>query len=442
MPSLQAGAAQLDITPGLGAHVVGYFTDRRATDILDPLNAKAIAVSDGDTVLGLIICDLIAIPGLVVDAAKARILEQTGVPPENVLVAGTHTHTGPAIVGGLGTPEEEGYGEWVAPRIADAFTMAYRRLQPAQFAHAAGSAPGEVHNRRWHMKDGSVQMNPGHLNPDALRPAGPTDPQLGLLVLRSPGGAPIAALGNLGLHYVGISGANHDVICADYFAAFGVALNRLAGASFVCPLANGTFGDVNNCDFTRPGRTSLHLRHQIERVADVVAAEAWRIWNGLREEDFRDDVPLGAQLAQLSFPARTPSAEELNAARARLAAGDAPDDPEWLYAREIMLCGEAPSEWPVPLHALRIGDLGIVGLAGEVFTEIGLDIKARSPFPQTMNIGIANDTVGYVATDTALDEGSYETRLCRHVRAPKGTGKLWADTAVAGLETLWARADE
>ena len=436
MPPLQAGAAQLDITPGLGTHLIGYFTDRLATDILDPLNAKAIVLSCGDTTLGLVICDLIVVPGQVVGAAKARIQEQTGVPPENVLIAGTHTHTGPAIVGALGTPEEEGYGQWVAPRIADAFTMAHRGLRPAQFAHAAGSVPGEVHNRRWHMKDGTVQMNPGYLNPDAIRPAGPTDPQFGLLVLRSPEGAPIAALGNLSLHYVGISGPNHNVICADYFAAFGTVLNRLAGASFVCPLANGTFGDVNNCDFTRPARTSLHPRHQIERVANVVAAEAWRVWSGLGEEDFRGDIPLGARLAQVNFPARSPSAEELAAAKARYEAGEAWDDMDWLYAREIVLCAEAPAEWLVPVHTLRIGDLGIVGLAGEVFTEIGLDIRARSPFAQTMNIGIANDTVGYVATDQALDEGSYETRLCRHVRAPRGTGKLWADTAVAGLESL------
>ncbi len=436
MPSLQAGAAQLDITPGLGAHIIGYFTDRRATEIHDPLHVKAIALSNGETAIGFVICDLIVVPGDVVDAAKAIIQAETGVPPENVLIAGTHTHTGPAIVGALGTPEEEGYGAWVAPRIADAFIMAYRRQQPAQFAHAAGAVPGEVHNRRWHMKDGSVQMNPGHLSPEAVRPAGPTDPQLGLLVLRSPEGAPIAAMGNLSLHYVGISGPDHSVICADYFAAFGRALNRLAGAEFVCPLANGTFGDVNNCDFTRPAPMSLHPRHQIERVANVVAAEAWRIWSGLREEDFRDDIPLGARLAQVNFPARCPTAEEVTEAKARYEAGEAWDDMEWVYAREIALLVDEPTEWSVPIHSLRLGDLGIVGLPGEVFTEIGLDIKARSPLPQTMNIGIANDTVGYVATDKALDEGSYETRLCRHVRAPKGTGKLWADTAVAGLESL------
>ncbi len=435
MSQLTAGAAQIDITPGLGAHLCGYFQDRRATDILDPLQAKAIALSNGDTTLAFVICDLIVVPGEVADAAKAMVAERTGIAPEHVLIAGTHTHTGPAIVGALGTPEEEGYAEWVAPRIADALTLAVERMRPAQVAHASGACPGEVHNRRWHMKDGTVRMNPGHQNPDALRPAGPTDPQLGLMVLRAPDGVPIAALANLSLHYVGVSG-NHDVICADYFAAFGRALNRCAGADFVCPLANGTFGDVNNIDTTRPPRQSRYATHQIERVANVVAGEAWRAWNGLREDDFRDDVPLGATITRVNFAARCPSEEELAEAQALYDSGEKWEDSEWVYARELVLCAELPSEWTVPIHAMRIGDLGITGLPGEVFTEIGLDIKQRSPFAQTMNIGIANDTVGYVATDRALDEGSYETRLCRHVRAPRGTARLWADTAVAGLESL------
>ncbi len=434
MAGLTAGAAQIDITPGLGVHMCGYFGDRQATDIIDPLRAKAIALSNGETTLGFVICDLIVVPGDVVDAAKAIITERTGVPAGNLLIAGTHTHTGPAIVGALGTPTEEGYGEWVAPRIADAFTMAFNRMEPAQFAHGAGACPGEVHNRRWHMKDGSVRMNPGHQNPDAVRPAGPTDPQLGLMVLRSSEGRPIAAMGNLSLHYVGTSAGTS--ICADYFAAFGRSLNRCAGADFICPMANGTFGDVNNINVSAPPRQSLHPTHQIERVANVVAGEAWRVWSSLREDDFTDDVALGATITQVDFPARCPSAEELAAAHALFDGGENWSDSEWIYARELVLCADMPSQWQIPIHTMRIGELGIVGLPGEVFTEIGLDIKGRSPFAQTMNIGIANNTVGYVATDQALDEGSYETRLCRHVRAPRGTGKLWADTAVAGLQAL------
>ena len=436
MAQLTAGAAQLDITPGLGVHLIGYFNDRIATGIVDPLQAKAIALSDGETTLGFVICDLITVPTAIVNAAKALITQRTGIAAENLLIAGTHTHTGPAISECLGAPAEEAYLEWLVPRIADAFILALGRLQPAQVAHGAGACPAEVHNRRWHMKDGSVRMNPGHQNPDALRPAGPTDPQLGLLVLRTPAGAPIAALGNLSLHYVGVR-EDHNVVCADYFAAFGRSLNRCAGASFVCPMANGTFGDVNNIDAANPARVSRPgITSEIERVGNVVAAEAWRVWNSLREDDFRSDVPLGAKLTLVNFPARCPSAEDLAAARATYESGEKWDDMEWIYAREVLKCAEGPSEWPMPIHALRIGDLGIAGLPGEVFTEIGLDIKARSPFAQTMNIGLANGTVGYVATDRALSEGSYETRLCRHVRAPQGTGKLWADTAIAGLKSL------
>ena len=201
-------------------------------------------------------------------------------------------------------------------------------------------------------------------------------------------------------------------------------------------MANGTFGDINNLDFSKPGRTAVHPYSQIERVANVVAGEAWKIWNGLREDDFSSEVELAAKLEMVPFHARVPSEEELDAARKLLADENAPKDAEWTYARELVMLNEDPSEWEIPIHAMRIGDLGLVGLPGEVFTEIGLDIKDRSPFAQTMNIGIANGSVGYVATDKGLREGSYETRLCRHVRAPLGTGELWADTAVKLLEEM------
>jgi len=409
----------------------GYFTDRVANYIHDPLLVRAIVLRAGDTTLGFVVCDVIDVPVEVVAAAKARIQQLTGVPPQNVLISATHTHTGPSIVGALGTPKEEKYGQDTAPRIADAFAMALQRLQPAQVAMAAGDCTGEVHNRRWHMKDGSVRMNPGYENPDKVRPAGPTDPQLGLMIVRTPQRQPIAVFANLALHYVGVGGSKeHSWISADYFAEFGKALQRCAGAEFTTILANGCQGNINNCDFTKPGRSSPHPYAQIERVANVVAAEAWKVWNTLREEDFRSDVTLDARLATVRFKARTATSEELAKAREQLAGEAKPADMEWAYARELVLLSELPAEWDVPVHALRVGDLGIVGLHGEVFCEIGLDVKARSPFRQTMVVGLANGSAGYIATDKAMDEGSYETRLCRHVRAPKGTGQLWADTAV------------
>jgi hypothetical protein len=441
MGILYAGTGRQVITPTLGCHIVGYFEDRVADHIHDELYVKALALRSGDVRLGLITCDLIDLPTGVVVAAKAAIAARTGVPPTHVLISCTHTHTAPSAVGALGTPADEAYAQSLIPRIADAYVMALAQLRPAELAHVSGNCREEVHNRRWHMKDGRVVMNPGHLNPDAVCPAGPTDPELGLLIVReAQTRRPLAVYGNLALHYVGSE--RHTWISADYFGEFAKALQRLAGAEFLVLLANGCQGNINNLDFARPERQSIHPYEQQERVGNVVAAEAWKQWNILRESDFTADVTLDAELVLLDFKARQASAAERAAAQALYSQPTAPQDAEWIYAREVVLLSAAPSEWRVPVQALRVGTLGIAGLHGEVFVEVGLDIKARSPLARTMVVGLANGSIGYVATDQALAEGSYETRLCRHVRAPMGTAALWADTAAAALSALAQRVPD
>ena len=436
MGNFMVGTAKLDITPGLGCHMCGYFEDRLATGINDPLYVKALAISDGEREIGLVTLDIIDISRPVVEKAKALIQERIGIDAEHILISTTHTHTGPAVMSALGTPAEPGYADSLIPRIADAYVMAHNARVPAEIAHASGDVHEEVHNRRWYMKDGSTRMNPGYQNPDAIRPAGPTDPQLGLLIARDPvTKKPLALYANLALHYVG-PWKIHTIISADYFGCFAAAMQRIAGADFLVMLANGTQGNINNCDFEKPARTSRYVWQQCERVANVCAGEAWKAWNLLRDEDFKTEGFVDAKISMIPFDARTPSAELLEESKKIMANPDAYKPNEVVYANEIVQLNDMPSHLEIPLHTLCVNDLGIVGLHGEVFVEIGLDTKERSPFPQTMVVGLANGTVGYIATDKALDEGSYETRLCRHVRSPKGTGKFWADTAVAGLTEL------
>ncbi len=435
MGKFTVGTAQLDITPGLGCHIVGYFNDRIADNIHDPLFVKAISISDGEREIGLITLDLIDVPRDIVSKAKEEIFRRTGVAADYVLVSCTHTHTAPAAVAALETPDEPEYAESLVAKIADVFTVARSRRVPSEIAHASGDVHEEVHNRRWHMKDGTTVMNPGFLNPDAIAPAGPVDPQLGLLIARDPvTKAPQALYANLALHYVGTSEAT--AISADYYGYFASAMQRIAGAEFLVAMANGTQGNINNLDFKKPARTSRHPYQQIERVANVIAAEAWRSWNLLREEDFKEEGIVDARLAYVPFHSRRPDAKELEAARKIYADREHNDFMPWIYARELVLLAESPLDYDVPVHSLRVNDLGIAGLHGEVFVEFGLDIKERSPFPQTMVVGLANGSTGYIATDQALDEGSYETRLCRHVHSPKGTGKLWADTAIDGFNKM------
>ena len=439
MGKFTVGTAKLDITPGLGCHMCGYFNDRLATDIHDPLYVKALSISDGEREIGLILVDTIYLPQFVVEKSKELIASKTGVDAEYVLISATHTHTGPAIVALLGAPEEPGYAESVIPKIVDAFTLAHNSRVPAEIAHASGDVHEEVHNRRWHMKDGTTVMNPGYKNPNAVCPAGPTDPQLGLLIARDPETKkPLALYANLALHYVGPMKV-HTIISADYFEFFAYAMQRIAGEDFLVMMANGTQGNINNCDFTQPPRTSRTNFQQAERVANVCAGEAWKAWNLLRDEDFKTEGFVDGKLTMVPFKARTPTAEQLEESKRMLANPAGIHPHKLLYANEIVEVAKMPVDLEVPVQSLCVNDLGIVGLHGEVFVEIGLDTKERSPFPQTMVVGLANGTVGYIATDKALDEGSYETQLCRHVRSPKGTGKLWADTAVADLAELKKR---
>ncbi len=436
MAQLRVGAARSNITPHLGCHIMGYFNDRLAEDIADELFAKTVVFDNGDTAIGVCVLDLIIAPQADLDLAKARASELTGIPPENLFISCTHTHFGPGTVDLSAVPREDAYMHFAMERAGDSFKRAQSRLRAAEVGHSSGLCPEETHNRRWVMKDGSVRMNPGYLNPDAVRPAGPSDPEVALLVARDAATKqPLAAIANYSLHYVGGPYANS--ITADYFGYFDRALQRLAGADFVGVMANGFCGDINNCDFARPAPQYPHPFYQAERVGNRVAAVAYGAWLGIR--DYASEVKLGVATEPVKFRRREPTTEELAAARALVATPadrGGPGWAEWMYASEVIGVNEEPVERDTPIMALRVGDVGIVGLPGEIFVEYGLQIKARSPFERTLTVELANDYLGYCPTDKALDEGSYETRLARTAKAARGTEGLFVEASVRLLERL------
>jgi len=438
MKRLRAGAARSCITPELGTHMCGYFHDRRATDIHDDLYAKALVLENEETALAIVACDLIALTGTDVQAVKEHAERSTGISRQNIFVSCTHTHYGPATIGALGTPRDDAYMERAAERIGDSIKLAQNRLRPAEVGAASTTCPGETFNRRWHMKDGSVQMNPGFQNPDALRTAVPTDPEVLVLAVRDESREPIALLANYSLHYVG--GPAHTAISADYFGYFDRALQRMAGHEFVGIMANGCCGDINNVDASQPEPEMPHAYFQEERVANVVAAAAFGAWQGLRHHQYDRDPVLGAATEMMIFRRRASSSGELAQAKALLGGGaagpiedSAPDFLERVYAREALYVEAEPLERQVPIMALRVGQLGLVGLPGEIFVEYGLQIKERSPLARTLTVELANDMVGYCPTDKALRQGSYETRLARTSKAAFGTEAAMIATALDAL---------
>lgn len=448
---MKAGAACLDITPPLGTPLGAFTNARWALTVHDPLYVRAFALEHESTGIAVVVCDLVGVRRKYWDRAKALIAKTIGLAPKRVLISCTHTHTGPQ------TWDNDAYTDFLVQSVADAVRLAWQQRESAEVGWGTGSEDRVAFNRRYRMNDGSVQTNPGIGNPNVAAPAGPIDPEVGLLCLRRAGAAStIGALANFALHYVG---AGYRHVSADYFGYFSTLLQRLRGESFVAALSNGAAGDINNIDciggsgpakpvnadgerrwssglsWALPDHSDETLYRHTERVAALIAAAAFWAWNGMR---FVSDAPLGGAMAELTLqPRPAPTPEEGDRARAlqrRQEAGEVLMLGEIQYIKRNL---NPPTEPPKPVttwvQALRVGDLALVGAPGELLVELGLEIKRRSPFGQTMVMYIANDTIGYIPGRSAFEGGGYEAQGSG---LRPGEGERIVDTAVDLLQQL------
>ncbi len=426
--ALRAGAAASNITPPLGALIVGGFNPFPAVTIHDELHARALVLDNGAARLAIVVCDNVGIPRSVFDAAKRAAHEKTGIPVANMLMSATHTHSGPsargkAVFGALSAIAEEldDYQSFLAGRIADAVARAMHNLEPARIAWGAGSEPSQVFNRRWRMKPGTippdpfggttdqVRMNPRRGDPNLLEPAGPTDPEIAFLIVRSTAGRPIALLANYSLHYVG--GTGKAEISADYYGFFARRIAAMLGAAgqdppFVGIMSNGTSGNVNNIDFRRADPPKLPPYEKMRMVANMVAAEVYRRSQTL---EYCDWAPLAAAVEEISVGVRVPGPKDIAWAESVLRNPPKIHPQEQVYARRTMSMKDYPARIPLLLQALRIGDVGIAAIPNEVFVETGLEIKKAGILPRTFTISLANGSYGYLPTPEHHKPGGYET---------------------------------
>jgi hypothetical protein len=190
---------------------------------------------------------------------------------------------------------------------------------------------------------------------------------------------------------------------------------------------------------------------QSERVATAVAAAAVK---ACLVAPRRVDVSLAAESVRMPVERVTITKRDVERASAILArprenplpgdfsfvTGQAiPDYQVRTYAAEVVALAGLPERGETELQVIRIGDLALVALPGEIFVEIGLAIKNRSPFPVTAVVGLANDHIGYVPTRRAFGEGGYETWRTRISWSAPGTGEAMAETAGSRLNELSRR---
>ncbi|NQV28682.1 MAG: neutral/alkaline non-lysosomal ceramidase N-terminal domain-containing protein [Rhodopirellula sp.] len=441
--AIRAGAAAVDITPTqFPLNMPGGFSANLAQSAHDPFHARALVLSDGKTTLAMVVVDSLGASPEVLDEAKAIAAKKTGLGTDHMLICSTHTHSGPPSNTKEGSPPAVAYRQVLVDGLAESIVQAHAALQPASVGAASHPLPDEVFNRRWFLKPGKMPPNPfGKLDivkmnpprgPDFLdRPAGPTDPDITVLSVQDARRKPLALFANYSLHYVGA--APRGQLSADYFGEFSRLMpSRLrAGDDFVSMMSNGTSGDINNIPFTttRPPREPFE---QIQIVARKAADTAWFAHRKI--ESHRSDAKLGMLQREVVLKYRRPSEEDVAAAREVLAVKDK-DAIERLprlaqnYARQVVRAAEREEDsLTVIVQAIRIGDLAVCAIPFETFVEIGLELKDRSPFPQTMVIGLANGRYGYLPTPEQHRLGGYETWL--------GTNQVQKDTSVILVDHL------
>jgi len=425
---LRAGAAVSNITPWLDEPIVGGWNSPPGEHVHDELHARCLVLDDGRTKLAFVVCDSLGIAREVCDAARQIVQEKTGIAPQNIMISATHTHSSVPATGAnrlVRDSELSSYQKFLVMRIADGVRRAINNLEPAKIGWGSGNEPTQVFNRRYFMKPGTptpnpfggvdkAVMNPGRGNPNILKAAGPTDPEVAFLSVQSISGRPIALLANYSLHYVGPSAG--AVISADYYGLFADRIQELLGADrmdppFVGIMSNGTSGDINNIAWLEKTQKRYAPYEKMREVADLVAQA---VYEAHKRIEFHEWVPLGAIREELTLAVRKPTDEQLAYARKIL---DKPEDAkpyhkhEKVYARRTLQMSESPDEVSVVLQAFRVGGLCVYAIPFEVFVEIGLELKAKSPFEQAFVISHANGSYGYLPTVEQHKLGGYETWL-------------------------------
>ena len=437
---LTAGVAVIDITPPLSYRMSGYFHERLSTGTSNPLRAKAIVLCQGDERAALVFCDIIGLSLDVTSRARRQAAEKTGIPAANILIAATHTHTGPLYFGALrkhfhdlavarygSDPcEKVDYPSELVAKLVKVITEADAAAKPVRLEAGVAEQQGLSFNRRFHMKNGTVRFNPGILNPDIIRVAGPIDPEVGIVFFNEVGSDnAAAALVNFTLHLDTVGGTKY---AADYPFYLEQSLRERYGKEFVLLFGTGTCGDINHIDVTKKQR--LKTDYIGKTLAETVMAGA-------------------ASLKAVAEPALAVRSEIVQAPLQRYG----PKEVAWarenikkVGTRELSFLKQVEAykilavemrrgeTMPIEVQVFRLArGVAVVGLPGEVFVDLGLAIKRASPFPTTLVIELCQDAPGYVPTKKAFAEGSYETV---NSRIAPGGGEMMVEAAVRLLKAL------
>ena len=403
-----AGTAKIDITPNGSVWMDGMIRSHRSTGVHDPLFARALVLANsGETAQGfaVISVDVCGLDEKSTNLTRLLIEAKTGIPAKQVIIAATHTHSGPATIGFFNQAEEK-YLKETEGKIVECVARAAQNLLPVSAGCASGREETISHYRRLLADDGHVVMNWEPFPAERLKgPLGEIDPELGVLKIAGTDNPEriICLLFNHAGHPNVMSGDNY-LLSADYPGMATGLLEKKFGCNAI--FVNGAQGTmdidgVKDRDWEGVERAGTALAQAtIQTAAKVNLSKTIAV--------------RGAGIAYF-LPARQIFGRELEWAKkvleetggkVQVVADGVGDD----YKARLLVELRKNQNQNIPLEQIcfAVGDCAFISLPGELFTEIGRRIKTESPFQHTYIIGLANGCVGYIPTREAIAQGGYE----------------------------------
>ena len=386
-------------------------------------------------------------------------MKATGVDRNAILLHASHTHDGGNLAAKVTQSSAAGvaldpltklYVEMSTTRAADAAVEAIRDLKVAKLSYQRTEAKRISFGRRYLMKNGKVQTNPGTNNPDIVKPAGPPpDESVQVLRIDREGGKPICMI-NFQTHPDVVGG---ETITADWPGLTRTVFEAATLGKAHCIVINGTQGDLNHCNvMPKPGELN-GLKRDFDAVdrgydhawhmANVIAAAALSVWMKCIP---LEAGPVNTATRTVRVPSQRPTAKELEWAKDVWAKHEAGKDAELPWkdmelttevarAGRMMRLADGPDYFDLPIIGISIGkSVAFGGFPGEPFNEIGTAVKKNSPFTLTIPACLVNGSRGYFPFSSAYTQGGYES-------ATSPFGPTVADDLIKGqgqlLESLY-----
>lgn len=426
---LQVGFAEVNINPPLGIFVHGYYIERYAEGFLDDLLASAMAVKCGDKTLLMVAVDNCLIKTSIMDGYRLQIAKATGVDENWIFITASHTHTGPKVDDAADAPVNIlEYTAFLGDRLAEAAAMALADLKDAKMGFIYGWAPERVaYIRRYKMKDGSTMTCPPINDPGIDHPIGELDQRVNVLRFDREGASSLVLV-NYGVHADTVNG---NLISADWPGWMRRTLEKALDGT-KCMFFPGAEGDVGSTNVhPMPGDmndTEISFDNEMKSpgmarfVGRALAGTVLQVYDKAAYVDVND---IDCVRKTLRIPTNMPTAEQIPLAHKYKELHEAGQDDlipfeamelTTVVAEALRMCAleNGPEFIDLTLTGVRIGNVALVGIPGEPFTDVGVELKKAEGWDLILPCGLTNGYEGYFPMQSAFDEGGYEARTSRY----------------------------